>query len=192
MLGGPIISGADPFAVLRAARLRDSRTAHRLRRHTSAHGFETRESTSSPCPDASCAAPVPQGVPGTDAERWRAVRARRIVEGPCILRIHSSYTRNRRCVVRTHWSRRPARSDDYSDCSESGLFLSLALRAAIGTYRHPPRHPILLIGPAIGIVVLLALPFFAGEGEKSWKRRPIAVLVILSTAVGSGHADESG
>jgi ubiquinol-cytochrome c reductase cytochrome b subunit len=49
----------------------------------------------------------------------------------------------------------------------------------------PPsaETPILLIGPAIGIVVLLALPFVAGEGEKSWRRRPIAVLVILLAAV---------
>jgi ubiquinol-cytochrome c reductase cytochrome b subunit len=50
----------------------------------------------------------------------------------------------------------------------------------------------LLIGPAIGIVVLLALPFFAGEGEKSWKRRPIAVLVILLAAVGLGTLTELG
>jgi len=49
----------------------------------------------------------------------------------------------------------------------------------------PPsaETPILLIGPAIGIVVLLALPFVAGEGEKSWRRRPIAVLTILLAAV---------
>jgi len=30
---------------------------------------------------------------------------------------------------------------------------------------------------------LLLLPFFSGEGEKSWKRRPIAVLTILLIAV---------
>ena len=43
--------------------------------------------------------------------------------------------------------------------------------------------PLLLIAPAIGIIILLALPFVAGEGEKSWKRRPIAVLTILLLAV---------
>ena len=66
----------------------------------------------------------------------------------------------------------------------------------------PPaaETPILLIGPVIALVVLLGLPFFAGEGEKSWKRRPIAVLTVLLvavtlgtfTAVGSAHAVESG
>jgi ubiquinol-cytochrome c reductase cytochrome b subunit len=44
----------------------------------------------------------------------------------------------------------------------------------------------LLIGPAIALIALLGLPFVAGEGEKSWKRRPIAVLSILLTAVALG------
>jgi hypothetical protein len=34
--------------------------------------------------------------------------------------------------------------------------------------------------------VLLALPFFSGEGEKNWKRRLIAVLTILLVAVALG------
>jgi ubiquinol-cytochrome c reductase cytochrome b subunit len=38
----------------------------------------------------------------------------------------------------------------------------------------------------IAIAVLLALPFVSGEGEKSWKRRPIAVLTILLAAVALG------
>jgi ubiquinol-cytochrome c reductase cytochrome b subunit len=41
----------------------------------------------------------------------------------------------------------------------------------------------LLIGPVIAIVALLLLPFIAGEGEKSWRRRPIAVLSIALLAV---------
>jgi ubiquinol-cytochrome c reductase cytochrome b subunit len=52
----------------------------------------------------------------------------------------------------------------------------------------PPslETPALLIGPVIALVVLLALPFVSGEGEKSWKRRPIAVLAVLLLAVGLG------
>jgi ubiquinol-cytochrome c reductase cytochrome b subunit len=46
--------------------------------------------------------------------------------------------------------------------------------------------PALLIGPVIALGVLLALPFFSGEGEKSWKRRPIAVLTVLLVAVSLG------
>jgi ubiquinol-cytochrome c reductase cytochrome b subunit len=58
----------------------------------------------------------------------------------------------------------------------------------------PPdaETPILLIGPAIGILVLLALPFVAGEGEKSWKRRPIAVLIVLVMAVALGTLTQLG
>jgi len=64
---------------------------------------------------------------------------------------------------------------------------------ALLSYLPPSAEtPILLIGPAIGIVVLLALPFVAGEGEKSWKRRPIAVLVILLVAVALGTLTELG
>jgi len=49
----------------------------------------------------------------------------------------------------------------------------------------PPslETPALLIGPVIAIVALLLLPFLSGEGEKSWKRRPIAVLTILLIAI---------
>jgi ubiquinol-cytochrome c reductase cytochrome b subunit len=52
----------------------------------------------------------------------------------------------------------------------------------------PPQleTPILLIGPVIALIVLLGLPFVSGEGEKSWKRRPIAVLTILLVAVSLG------
>jgi ubiquinol-cytochrome c reductase cytochrome b subunit len=50
----------------------------------------------------------------------------------------------------------------------------------------------LLIGPAVGLVVLFALPFFAGEGEKSWKRRPIAVLTVLLAAVALGSLTHLG
>jgi len=43
-----------------------------------------------------------------------------------------------------------------------------------------------LIGPVVGILLLLLLPFVFGEGEKSWRRRPIAVLTILLVAVTLG------
>jgi ubiquinol-cytochrome c reductase cytochrome b subunit len=52
----------------------------------------------------------------------------------------------------------------------------------------PPEMetPALLIGPVVGIAALILLPFVFGEGEKSWKRRPIAVLTILLVAVALG------
>ncbi|HST10959.1 MAG TPA: cytochrome b N-terminal domain-containing protein [Terriglobales bacterium] len=65
-------------------------------------------------------------------------------------------------------------------------FFFLWLYALLSFLPPSAETPILLIGPAIGIVVLLALPLVAGEGEKSWKRRPIAVLTILLLAVALG------
>ncbi len=58
----------------------------------------------------------------------------------------------------------------------------------------PPaaETPILLIGPAIALIVLIGLPFFSGEGEKSWKRRPIAVLAVLLIAVAMGALTHLG
>lgn len=52
----------------------------------------------------------------------------------------------------------------------------------------PPsmETPALLVGPVVAIVALLLLPFLSGEGEKSWRRRPIAVLTVLLIAVTLG------
>jgi len=64
---------------------------------------------------------------------------------------------------------------------------------ALLSYLPPSAEtPILLIGPAIALVVLLALPFFAGEGEKNWRRRPIAVLMVMLSAVGLGTLTHLG
>src|SRR5439155_1530363 len=71
-------------------------------------------------------------------------------------------------------------------------FFFLWLYALLSFLPPSAETPILLIGPAIGIIVLLALPFFAGEGEKSWKRRPIAVLTILLIAVALGTMTHLG
>jgi ubiquinol-cytochrome c reductase cytochrome b subunit len=52
----------------------------------------------------------------------------------------------------------------------------------------PPslETPALLIGPVLVIIGLLLLPFLSGEGEKSWRRRPIAVLTVLLIAITLG------
>jgi ubiquinol-cytochrome c reductase cytochrome b subunit len=42
---------------------------------------------------------------------------------------------------------------------------------------------ILLVGPPLAIGFLLAVPFIAGTGEKSWRRRPVAVLGVLLIVV---------
>src|ERR1700727_432127 len=71
-------------------------------------------------------------------------------------------------------------------------FFFLWLYALLSFLPPESETAILLIGPVIGIVVLLGLPFFAGEGEKSWKRRPIAVLLVLLIAVTLGTFTHAG
>jgi ubiquinol-cytochrome c reductase cytochrome b subunit len=65
-------------------------------------------------------------------------------------------------------------------------FFFLWLYAMLSFLPPASETAILLIGPAVGVLFLLALPFFAGEGEKSWKKRPIAVLTVLLVAVALG------
>jgi len=52
----------------------------------------------------------------------------------------------------------------------------------------PPsmETPFLLIVPPLAIIALILLPFLSGEGEKSWKRRPMAVLTVLLIAMTLG------
>jgi ubiquinol-cytochrome c reductase cytochrome b subunit len=66
-------------------------------------------------------------------------------------------------------------------------FFFLWIYALLSLLPPSMETPALLIGPVIGIVGLLLLPFIAGEGEKSWRRRPVAVLSIALIAVILGN-----
>jgi ubiquinol-cytochrome c reductase cytochrome b subunit len=65
-------------------------------------------------------------------------------------------------------------------------FFFLWLYAVLSLLPPSMETPALLIGPVVALGVLVLLPFISGEGEKSWRRRPIAVLVILLVAVALG------
>lgn len=65
-------------------------------------------------------------------------------------------------------------------------FFFLWIYAVLSLLPPAAETPVLLIAPVVALVVLFALPFVAGEGEKSWRRRPIAVLTVLLLAVGLG------
>src|SRR5260370_149964 len=65
-------------------------------------------------------------------------------------------------------------------------FFFLWLYAVLSLLPPSMETPVLLIGPAIAILALLLLPFLFDEGEKSWRRRPVAVrtMLLLSVALG--------
>ena len=62
-------------------------------------------------------------------------------------------------------------------------YFFLWLYAVLSLLPPSMETPALLIGPVVIIVGLLLLPFLSGEGEKSWRRRPIAVITVLLIAV---------
>src|SRR6202522_2161508 len=62
-------------------------------------------------------------------------------------------------------------------------FFFLWLYALLALLPPSMETPVLLIVPPLAIGALLLLPLRFGEGEKSWRRRPIAVLTLLLIAV---------
>jgi len=64
-------------------------------------------------------------------------------------------------------------------------FFFLWLYAVLSYLPPSLETPFVLVVPVIGIAVLVALPFVSGEGEKSWHRRPAAILILV-TLVTSG------
>lgn len=62
-------------------------------------------------------------------------------------------------------------------------FFFLWIYAALAYLPPSMETPFILIAPVVGIAILLVLPFVAGEGEKSWHRRPVAVLVLSTVAL---------
>jgi ubiquinol-cytochrome c reductase cytochrome b subunit len=65
-------------------------------------------------------------------------------------------------------------------------FFFLWLYAMLALLPPQSETPILLIAPVLVLGFLILLPFLSGEGEKSWKRRPIAVVTVLLIAVSLG------
>ncbi len=65
-------------------------------------------------------------------------------------------------------------------------FFFLWLYALLALLPPAMETPILLIAPVIVIGFLIALPFLSNVGEKSWKRRPVAVVTLLLIAVALG------
>src|SRR5438552_2204185 len=66
-----------------------------------------------------------------------------------------------------------------TDASPRPDFYFLSLFALLALLPPWTETVILLVGMPLAIVLLLALPLFAGTGEKSWRRRPVAVLSVI-------------
>ena len=62
-------------------------------------------------------------------------------------------------------------------------FFFLWLYALLSLLPPGMETTVLLIGPVLAVVFLISLPFISGEGEKSWLRRPVAVVTLALIAV---------
>ena len=61
-------------------------------------------------------------------------------------------------------------------------FFFLWTYAALSLLPRDLETPFILIAPILGITLLLAVPFFAGFGEKHWRRRPMSMVAVLFLA----------
>ncbi len=71
-------------------------------------------------------------------------------------------------------------------------FYFLSIFAALALLPDWMEVVILFVAPAILIGLLLALPFISGTGEKSFRRRPVAVLCRCVRHVGDRHINVYG
>ena len=55
----------------------------------------------------------------------------------------------------------------------------LWLLSAAALLPNGSEYALFFVFPLIAAIVLIGLPFFAGEGEKSWRRRPVSVIAVI-------------
>lgn len=71
-------------------------------------------------------------------------------------------------------------------------FFFLWLFAALALLPPSVETPLLLTAPIVVIGLLMALPLISGTGEKSWKRRPFAVITVVVAALALGTLTHLG
>jgi ubiquinol-cytochrome c reductase cytochrome b subunit len=71
-------------------------------------------------------------------------------------------------------------------------FFFLWLYAALALLPPDMETFLLLVGPAVAIGFLILMPLVSGTGEKSWRRRPVAVLSVLLIVVALAAFTELG
>ncbi len=161
-------------ALLRAARVRDSRPAAGARRAPPAAGAAPRHQRVADAGPPGDARDVPARVRGAGAARdgvpFFPTAAKRdlVFAGLIIL----GARRLRRASSVRSVPDGAARPDDHRHGAAPD-FLFLWLYAALALLPPSIETPLLLVAPGRSASrVLLALPLLAGTGEKSWRRRP--------------------
>lgn len=68
----------------------------------------------------------------------------------------------------------------------------LWLFAAVALVPNGSEIYLFFVAPLIAFILLFALPFISGQGEKHWSRRPIAVMTVLVSYLGLGLLTYAG
>ena len=71
-------------------------------------------------------------------------------------------------------------------------FYFLALFSLFALLPPYTETVLMLLGPPIAIGLLFVVPFIAGTGEKSWKRRPFSVVIVVMTLLTIGTLNYLG
>ena len=186
MLGGPDHRRRHPLPILRAARLRDSWIADRFREPSRLDGAEAGNQRMADAGTHRETRNLRSRVSRTDQERWRAFRSLCRLERYVFRGLHPPGSRRVRVLLRSVWADRAARSDNHPDRTEARLLLPVALCPALAAPAlardTSPSH----WSRPWSSSDCFCLPFLSGEGEKSWKRRPIAVLTVMLIAITLG------
>ena len=146
-------------------------------------GAEARASTSGPCPAASCAAKPTSRSTTTS----RITTAFRSCPAPC----GRTWSSPRRillavaccAVVFGPYGPKGVPDPTIIETVPKPDFFFLWIYTVLSYLPPEMETPFILIAPVVGIAVLIALPFVAGVGEKSWWRRPVAVFSLMFIAV---------
>jgi ubiquinol-cytochrome c reductase cytochrome b subunit len=77
-----------------------------------------------------------------------------------------------------------------SDASPDYPFLWLFAAAALAP--HNTEWILFFVLPGIAVVLLFGLPFYANQGEKHFRRRPVSILVVLLSYLGLGLLTYAG
>ena len=184
--GRPDHRRRDALPILRAARVRDSRVADRLRRPSRADGAEARHQRMADARTRGETRDLPARISRVDEEGWRAVRSRmpsgRTCSSPAFILLAVAA-----CALYFGPFGPTGKPDPtIIQTVPKPDYFFLWLYALLSLLPPSLETPACSSVRSWSIVGAASPAVPSGEGEKSWKRRPIAVLTVLLIAVTLG------
>ena len=180
MLGGPIIAAETLSALLRVARVRDSRVAHCSGRGAPAASSSASASTSGRCRGRQSAGRrTGRNTKHCSSSRGVPFFPTAIDNATSCLRACSSSPSSRAPPSSDRKGRVARPNPTMIDTNPRPDFYFLSLFSVLALLPPSTETVLILTAPVVGIALLLPVPFISNTGEKSGRRRPVAVLGVL-------------